>query len=1261
MASVKNPRDLRLQGLSIRTTAVSIAASSDVGSITKTRDGEAYSSTYINLSAVTSGVSSPKIVVSYSTSSGGPFTDIYTQTGSTSISYQVAVSDYITTHKGSSSVVYYKLSIYSDGTEVANDKVSIPYIEQTDSTYLVERTNSSASVLAYSTGIPTGDYANTGNIIRVLKGTTYLVYEASGNTPNTFYVETSPTITPIGGVTLGTYTGTATTGCTVSNIVSMSTAVSSTSVTWTVKVRDSLGNTLPENYSAYQVFTKLTVGDANVQCILSNPAFTIPTDSVGGNANYSGSGTDVRVYEGTTLLNYDGVGTSPSTFRITCTGTNLTVGTITDNGAYATLGTISAMTADTGRINITAIGTASNGSTFSIEGVQTFAKVKSADSPIVYKIVAPAAINRDNSNTFIPSTITFSAVYGTGASPYDTFTSGYWTVDDTTDGTNFTNSATASGATTTYTPVGTTIKAVRARLYTDSGRTVLVDSEVIPITIDGINTINIVLSNQAIAIPTNSAGTVTTYANSSAEIYVYQGSSQLTYDGIGSANGTFTVTTAGVNITPGSLTDSGTYATLGTASAMTADTAKINITATGKTTNGASFTLYTTQYLSKNKSSENTPVYKLIAPASVKRDISNTYTPNPVTFQSIMANGLSNYGSYQGSYWTVQTTTDGVTYSDVTYDASEPNWSNVVLLMHMNNTNGSTSFIDEKGKVVTANGNAAHSVTQSKFGGSSLYLDGNADWLSIPYSTDFNFGTGDFTVEAWINTTDNNFAIMDSYTSSAAGSWQFMVTASGYLQWYAGSGAIVTATSGAVNNGTWQHVAACRASSTTRLYANGTKVAEIADSKDYTNAVSTTFAIGAQVQSRNATYDLLGYVDEVRITKGLARYTGTTLTVPTSPFPDPSYIMYTLSGNTIKAVRAKLFYDSLKTVLLDDEIVPVTVDGNSGAMTYRVYYKASSKSSPPSTPSNTTDGTTPASWSSAPYTGLTGTEAQFISDGTQAANSTTTVWSTPYLSYFNTASLSEVSTDTGTLNITGTISASTTSTGVVIATDRISAKINTSSTAAIFGEGTAGSHGVRGYAADNGSGVSEGIVGHNTGYAFKAIQGTSGPFTGSHDILLDPNEVIEVGDIITDVEVIFKRDVSNTICKGTKSTQPAQKGPIGVLATKPVPLSTQASPPAAFIDGSIFPNEGYFGIYDEIKSLYKVAIVNAIGEGQINVCGQNGNIEIGDLIITSNLAGKGMKQSDDIIRGYTVAKSRERVVFSSSSEVKMISCIYLCG
>jgi hypothetical protein len=76
---------------------------------------------------------------------------------------------------------------------------------------------------------------------------------------------------------------------------------------------------------------------------------------------------------------------------------------------------------------------------------------------------------------------------------------------------------------------------------------------------------------------------------------------------------------------------------------------------------------------------------------------------------------------------------------------------------------------------------------------------------------------------------------------------------------------------------------------------------------------------------------------------------------------------------------------------------------------------------------------------------------------------------------------------------------------------------------------------------------------------------------------------------------------------------------------------------------------------------FDVVIVNALGEGQINVCGLGGSIAAGDLIQTSALPGKGMRQVQSGVQAYSVARARESMHFESPDEVKQIACIYLCG
>lgn len=172
--------------------------------------------------------------------------------------------------------------------------------------------------------------------------------------------------------------------------------------------------------------------------------------------------------------------------------------------------------------------------------------------------------------------------------------------------------------------------------------------------------------------------------------------------------------------------------------------------------------------------------------------------------------------------------------------------------------------------------------------------------------------------------------------------------------------------------------------------------------------------------------------------------------------------------------------------------------------------------------------------------------------------------------------------------------------------------------------------------------------------------GQSGPFTGAHDGLINKTEVQPLlGDIVVDVSPYAKPSISDTICVNTVSTLPNQKGVVGVVAKYtedhiPPSLSKTIKNEDNVSERIMDPQ------YTDINNYNKI-VINALGEGQINVCGEGGSIEVGDLIVTSSMAGKGMKQADDIIRGYTVAKARESVTFTSADEVKQIACIYVAG
>ena len=183
----------------------------------------------------------------------------------------------------------------------------------------------------------------------------------------------------------------------------------------------------------------------------------------------------------------------------------------------------------------------------------------------------------------------------------------------------------------------------------------------------------------------------------------------------------------------------------------------------------------------------------------------------------------------------------------------------------------------------------------------------------------------------------------------------------------------------------------------------------------------------------------------------------------------------------------------------------------------------------------------------------------------------------------------------------------------------------------------------------------------NNSYGVQLFGSAVGAFTGAHDgLILKTSAQPELGDIIVDVGVYAKPNINDAICVNSVSTTANQKGVVGVVSQ----FADENHVPSALAKHIVDENNNKIAIVDEVYSdidNYNIVIFNAVGEGLLNVCGQGGDIEVGDLIVTSNIAGKGMKQADDIIRGVTVAKSRENVAFSEPNEVKQIACIYISG
>ncbi len=171
------------------------------------------------------------------------------------------------------------------------------------------------------------------------------------------------------------------------------------------------------------------------------------------------------------------------------------------------------------------------------------------------------------------------------------------------------------------------------------------------------------------------------------------------------------------------------------------------------------------------------------------------------------------------------------------------------------------------------------------------------------------------------------------------------------------------------------------------------------------------------------------------------------------------------------------------------------------------------------------------------------------------------------------------------------------------------------------------------------------------------------PFTGSH--IVYSKEKIDVGDIVC-TDDAWVVNVDQTCVWVSKSQTVKDKRVMGIVSyTKDTMLdnikyNTLFSIKDENGEWSYKPEYKDF-IEDMLNQGFKEVEINSLGEGAINVCGEGGDIEIGDYICTSSMAGKGMRQDDDLLHNYTVAKALEAVKFDSPTQVKMIACTYHCG
>jgi hypothetical protein len=229
--------------------------------------------------------------------------------------------------------------------------------------------------------------------------------------------------------------------------------------------------------------------------------------------------------------------------------------------------------------------------------------------------------------------------------------------------------------------------------------------------------------------------------------------------------------------------------------------------------------------------------------------------------------------------------------ANITDDAS---YNSVSLLLRNGTPGGTLVPFDESPtpKTITAVGDAGISATVFKYGDSSLVFDGADDRLTFASSNDFAFGTGDFTIEFWMRSQDVSTAQRGPLQISGAAGGLSTSYSNGIVifQGYNGTGNQSGGITAVINNvymtvtatlstSVWYHIALTRSGSTCRFFVDGILSGALTSTA---NLTASNLVVGGYYST---SYLYNGHLDDLRITKGIARYTSN-FTPPPAELPN---------------------------------------------------------------------------------------------------------------------------------------------------------------------------------------------------------------------------------------------------------------------------------------------------------------------------------------------------------------------------------------
>jgi hypothetical protein len=311
------------------------------------------------------------------------------------------------------------------------------------------------------------------------------------------------------------------------------------------------------------------------------------------------------------------------------------------------------------------------------------------------------------------------------------------------------------------------------------------------------------------------------------------------------------------------------------------NTSKIGITYAGSVlyTSTATIALNTWYHLAVVRN--GTTAWTIFINGQIDGTFSNTVNISSTTFSvglTISASGYFN--GYVSNVRVANSAVYTVAFTPPTAPVTAA--TNTQLLLNFANAGIYDAAVQNNAITIS---NAQASTTIAKWSPTSMKFNGSTDYLSIPSGNQFTLGTGDFTIEAWIyptTTAGSQQGVLGLSTGNSTGDlvffWNAISNASKVqLQVYNGSQANSVAT---LSLNVWTYVAFSRTSGTVKIFLNGTLDNTVSFGD---NCNKTACVVGRSYSGLNQEY-FNGYIQDLRITKGVGRYT-TSFTAPTAAFP----------------------------------------------------------------------------------------------------------------------------------------------------------------------------------------------------------------------------------------------------------------------------------------------------------------------------------------------------------------------------------------